>query len=206
MTNIYEQPWLLLIVSGGVLPAVFVIRAVFPQKYKWLWLLPFLIAASAFAIDYFVKTDAEKVRDVIAKTVKAAEKEDAEAMMSRFCDDYRDSFHPSREALLDNCRWWLSEPVIEKNVLRIVSLKVEPPNVRLAEDGEARRAEAVFTVRVVFDPQGPVFEYRKMMVFKLRADFREVRGGWCFSRVEVIEIDLQPAGWQQIQGVSGEIF
>jgi hypothetical protein len=195
MTNIFEQPWLLLIVSGSVLLVVFVIRAVFPQKFKWLWLLPVLLAASAFAVDYFIDTDTEKVRVVIAKLVKAAEKEDAEAMMSRLCDDYRDSFHPSKQALLNDCRWWLSEPVIEKNVLSIVSLKVEPPN-----------AEAVFTVRVVFDPQGPVYELRKMMLFKLRADLREERGGWCFSRVEVLEIDLQPADWRRIQGMSGEIF
>jgi hypothetical protein len=195
MTNIYEQPWLLLAVSAGVLLAVFIFRAIFPQRHKWLWLLPILLAALAFAIDYFVETDTEKVRDVIAKVVKAAEKEDAEAMMSRFCDDYRDSFHVSKQALLNNCRWWLSEPVIEKNVLSIVSLKVEPP-----------RAEAVFTVRVVFDPQGPVFEYRKMMIFKLRADLREERDGWCFSRVEVLEIDLQPADWRRIQGAGSEIF
>jgi predicted amidohydrolase len=195
MTNIYEQPWLLLIVSGGILPAVFVIRAVFPQRFKWLWLLPLFLAASAFAIDYFVKTDSEKVRAVLAEAAKAVEKEDVEALKPLFSDDYRDSFHPSREAILNSCKWWLSGPVIEKNVLRIVSLKVELP-----------RAEAVFTVRVVFDPKGPVFEYRKLMLFKLRADFRKQGSGWYISRMEVIEIDLQPAGWQQIQGVSGEIF
>lgn len=206
MTNIYEQPWLLLAISAVALLVVFVIRAVFPQKFKWLWLLPVLLAASAFAVDYFIDTDTEKVRVVIAKLVKAAEKEDAEAMMSRLCDDYRDSFHPSKQALLNNCRWWLSEPVIEKNVISIVSLKVEPPNARLDSPSSARRAEAVFTVRVVFDPQGPVYELRKMMLFKLRADLREERGGWCFSRVEVLEIDLQPADWRRIQGMSGEIF
>ncbi len=195
MTNIYEQPWLLLIVSAAVFLAVFVVRSMFPQKYRWLWLLPALLAASAFAIDYFVQTDAEKVRGVIAETVKAAEKEDAEAMMACFCDDYRDSFHPSKQSLLNQCNWWLSQPVIKKNILRIVSLKVEPPN-----------AEAVFTVRVVFDPQGPVFEFRKLMIFKLRADFTKQAGDWCFTRVEVLEIDLQPADWRRIQGLGAEAF
>ncbi len=207
MTNIYEQPWLLLAVSVGFLLAVFIFRAIFPQRHKWwLWLLPVLLAASAFAIDYFVETDAEKVRNIIAKAVKAVEKEDAEALVPLFSDDYHDSFHASKEALLSNCRWRLSEPIIEKNVLRIISLKVEPPNARLDSPSSARRAEAVFTVRVVFDPQGPIFEYRKMMPFKLRADFREERGNWFFSRVEVLEIDLQPADWRLIQGMGGEIF
>ena len=157
--------------------------------------MPILLAASAFALDYFIETDAEKVRAVLARVVKAVEKEDAELLTPLFSDDYHDSFHASREALLNNCQWWLSGPIIEKNILRIVSLEVKPPN-----------AEAVFTVRVVFDPQGPVFEYRKMMVFKLRADFHEERSAWLISRVEVLEIDLHPADWRQIQGGAGEIF
>jgi hypothetical protein len=196
MTNIYEQPWLLLIASVVVLLAVFIFRAIFPQRHKWwLWLLPVLLAASAFAVDYFVETDAEKVRAVLVEAVNDVEKEDAEALVPLFSDDYHDSFHASKQALLDNCRWWLSGPIIEKNVLRIISLKVEPPN-----------AEAVFTVRVVFDPQGPVFEIRKMMVFKLRADFSKQGDEWFFNRVEVFEIDLQPADWRLIQGMGGEIF
>lgn len=157
--------------------------------------MPVLLAALSFALDFFVETDAEKVRAVLARAVKAVEKENPELLTPLFSDDYHDSFHASREALLGNCKTWLSGPIIEKNVLRIVSLEVKPPN-----------AEAVFTVRVVFDPKGPVFEYRKMMLFKLRADFREERGGWFFSRVEVLEIDLQPADWRHIQGGAGEIF
>jgi hypothetical protein len=196
VTNIYEQPWLLLIVSVAVLLAVFIFRAIFPQRHKWwLWLLPVLLAVSAFAVDYFVQTDAEKVRSLLAEAAKDVEKEDVEALTPLFSKDYHDSFHASKEALFDNCRWWLSQPIIEKNVLRIVSLEVEPPN-----------AEAVFTVRVVFDPQGPVFEYRKMMLFKLRADFSKQADRWYFSRIEVLEIDLQPADWQHIQGLSSEVF
>jgi len=196
MRNIFEQPSLLLIVSAVALLVVFVFRALFPQSRKWwLWLLPILLAASAFALDYFIETDAEKVRAVLARVVKAVEKEDAELLTPLFSDDYHDSFHASREALLNNCQWWLSGPIIEKNILRIVSLEVKPPN-----------AEAVFTVRVVFDPQGPVFEYRKMMVFKLRADLHKQGDNWCLSQVEILEIDLQPADWRRIQGLSGEVF
>jgi hypothetical protein len=194
-------------VSAVALLVVFVFRALFPQRRKWwLWLLPVLLAASAFALDFFVETDAEKVRTVLARAVKAVEKENPELLTPLFSDDYRDSFHASKEALLNNCRWWLSQPLIEKNVLRIVSLEVNPPKARLDSPSSARRAEAVFTVRVVFDPQGPVFEYRKMMIFKLRADFRKQGSGWFFSRVEVLEIDLHPADWQHIQGWAGEIF
>jgi hypothetical protein len=96
---------------------------------------------------------------------------------------------------LDNCKQRLSEPIIEKNVHGIVSLDVRPAN-----------ATVIFTVRVVFDPQGPIYEYRKMMIFKLRAELRKEGVRWLFTRVEVLEIDLQPADWRHIQGGAGEIL
>ena len=88
----------------------------------------------------------------------------------------------------------MSEPIIEKNVHRIVSMDVRPPN-----------ATVVFTVRVVFDPRGPIYEYRKMMFFKLQAELRKEGEEWLFTRFEVLEIDLQPADWQHIQGIGGEM-
>jgi len=191
MTNIYEQPWLLLAVSAVVLLALAIFR---PQKHKFLfWLFPVIIAASAFAIDYLVPTDVEKVQGVIAGLVKAAEKEDPEAIGRLISNDYRDSSHRSKRALMENCRDRLSEPIIEKNVLTIVSMEVEPPN-----------ATVVFTVRVVFDPQGPVFEFSKMMIFKLQAQLGKEGDNWLIKRIEVVAINLQPADWQHLQGVGGE--
>jgi hypothetical protein len=196
MTNIFEQPWLLLIASVVVLLAVAVFRGLSPQRHKWwFWLLPVIIAIAAFAIDYFVRTDVEKVKETIAKAVRAVEKENAEAIGPLISNDYHDSFHASKQALLDNCRARLSEPIIEKNVHGIVSLDVRPPN-----------ATAVFTVRVVFDPQGPIYEFRKIMLFKLQAELRKEGANWFFTRVEVLEIDLQPADWRHIQGVAGEVL
>jgi hypothetical protein len=196
MTSIFEQPWLLLIVSGVVLLAVAVIRGLFPQRHRWwFWLLPVVIATAAFAIDFFVRTDTEKIKDVIAKAVRAVEKEDTGAIGPLLSNDYRDSFHASKQALLDSCRARLSEPIIEKNVHRIVSLDVRPANTT-----------AVFTVRVVFDPQGPIYEYRQIMLFKLQAELHKEGANWLFTRVEVLEIDLQPADWQHIQGGAGEIL
>jgi hypothetical protein len=196
MTNILEQPWLLLIASVVVLLAVAVFRGLFPQRHRWwFWLLPVIIAIAAFAIDFFVRTDVEKVKETIAKAVRAVEKEDAEAIGPLISNDYHDSFHASKQALLDNCRERLSEPIIEKNVYGIVSLNVKPPN-----------ATAVFTVRVVFDPQGPIYEFRKIMLFKLQAELRKEGANWFFTRVEVLEIDLQPADWRHIQGGAGEIL
>ena len=190
MTNIFEQPWLLLIVAGVVFLGVAVFRDVLPPGRVWLfWLLPVVIAIAAFGIDYFVQTDKEKVEAVLAKACRAVEGEDIRALEPLISNDYRDSVHPSKQALLNHFGERLSKPVIEKIVSAIVSLDIKPPD-----------ATVVFTARVMFDPKGPVYEYRKMMLFKLQADLKREVGEWFFSRTEILTIDLQPAGWKNTQG------
>jgi len=196
MTNIFEQPWLLLIVAGVVFLLVAVFRDALPPGRAWLfWLLPIVIAAAAFGLDYLVQTDKEKIETVLAKASKAVERENIGAMQPLISKDYRDSVHLSREALLEHFRERLSEPVIEKIVPAIVSLDIKSPD-----------ATVVFTARVMFDPKGPVYEYRKMMLFKLQAELKKEAGNWFFSKVEIITIDFQPAGWQFTQGNPGDIF
>jgi hypothetical protein len=185
MTNIYEQPWLLLIVACAAGLIVFTIGRLRPQRQKWwFWLLPVIIALAAFAFDYFIETDSEQVRDVIAGAVKAVEKGKTDVLEPLISEDYRDSFHASKQSLMYHSRAWLEERVIKENVYRVISLDVNSPE-----------ATAVFTVRVVLDPRGPIYEYVKMMFFKIRADFRKEVGKWRFIRVEILE----PSDWQNIQ-------
>lgn len=197
MTNIFEQPWLLLIVAGVVFLVVAFFRDLLPPKRAWLfWLLPVVIAIAAFAIDYLVQTDKEKIEAVLAKASRAVEKEDIKALSPLIWKNYSDSVHPSKQALLDNFRERLSEPVIEKIVPAIVSLDIKPAEATIE-----------FTARVMFDPKGPVYEYRKTpMIFKLEADLTKEGSEWFFSRAEILTIDLQPAGWKNAQGGAGEIF
>jgi hypothetical protein len=190
MMNIFEQPWLLLIVAGVVFLVVAFFRDLLPPKRAWVfWLLPVVIAIAAFGIDYLVQTDREKIEAVLAKACRAVEGEDIRALASLISNDYRDSVHPSKQALLNHFGERLSKPVIEKIVPAIVSLDIKPPD-----------ATVVFTARVMFDPKGPVYEYQKMMLFKLQADLKREGDEWLFSRTEILTIDLQPAGWKNTQG------
>jgi hypothetical protein len=196
MTNIYEQPWLLLIIAGVVLLLVLVYFWLAPQNRKW-WLMlpPAIIALSAFGLDFLVQTDAEKVEIVIAKAVRAAQNEDVDAIDRLISPDYHDSFNESKQALMHRLDAQLSGPVIEKNVLRIVSLTVNPPD-----------ANAVLTVRVVFDPKGPIHDFQKQMLFKFDAYFIKQADDWLFRRVELLEIDMHPLDWQQMRDSPADFF
>ena len=196
MWNIYEEPWLLLIVSGVVLLGTIVYRGFWPQRRKWWhWGFFVIIAAAAFGIDFFVQTDAEKVKGAIAKVVKAAQNEDVNAMGRLLAEDYHDSFNGSKEALMNRLRSQLDGPVIEKNVLRFITLDVNTPNAR-----------SVFTVRVVFDPKGPVYDYRQQMILKLEATLIKRGDLWFIRDFELLEMDLQPVDWKNIINISGGAF
>ena len=195
MTNIFEQPRLLLIVAGVVFLGVAFFRDLLPPRRAWIfWLLPVVIAVAAFGIDYLVQTDREKIEAVLAKASRAVEREDIKAIEPLIWKNYSDSVHPSKQELLDHFRERLDEPIIEKIVPAIVSLDIKPSE-----------AKVIFTARVMFDPKGPVYEYQKMMLFKLEANLTKEAGEWFFSRTEILTINLQPAGWKNTQG-GGEIF
>jgi hypothetical protein len=190
MMNVFEEPWLLLIVAGVVFLGVAIFRDALPPKRTWaFWLLPIVIALTAFGLDYFVQTDKEKIQTTLAKACKAVETENINALQPLMSNDYRDSVHSSKQELLDHFRARLDEPIIEKIVPAIVSLEINPPT-----------AKAVFTARVMLDPRGPIYEYQKMMVFKLEAELRKEAGKWLFTKVEITAINFQPAGWKNTQG------
>jgi hypothetical protein len=196
MWNIFETPWLLLIVAGVVFIGLAIFRGLLPPKRAWaFWFLPVAVAIAAFAIDFLVETDKEKIETVLAKACKAVENEDIESAEPLIWKNYSDSIHPTKQILLNHFQLRLSEPVIEKIVPAIVSLDIKPPNATL-----------VFTARVMFDPKGPVYEYRKMMLFKAQADLIKEGDAWFFSRAEILTIDLQPAGWKYMEGNPAEIF
>ena len=196
MTNIVEQPWLLLIAAGVVFIGLAMFRDLLPARRAWLfWLLPVAIAISAFGIDYFFQSDKEKIETILARASRAVEREDIKSLEPLFWKNYSDSAHPSKQALLNHFQSRLDEPLIEKIVPAIVSLDIRQSD-----------AMVIFTARVKFDPQGPVYEYMKEMLFKLQADLTKEGDGWFFSKTEILTINLQPAGWKNTQGNPAEIF
>ncbi len=188
MFNILEQPWTLLAASGAVFIILVYLNYYLTGKRRLLWLLPLLIAAAAFGIDYLIETDQEQIKSAVAKTVKAAEREDCTAIEQLIADDYHDSFHKSKRSLMAHCRGVLSEPTILKTVYRFPSVTVHSP-----------QATVLFTVRVLFDPQSYIYEYRKQMVFKIEATLRKQDSRWLFTSFEIPQIDGFDADWNRLQ-------
>ncbi len=190
MSVIFEQPWPLLITAGIVLLLVIIFRSIFPQnRHAWQWLLPALLAAAAFGLDFLVETDREKINAVIETGVKAVEEENPDAIEAIIADNYRDSFHKTKNDLMYHCRVSLAEPLIEKNIKRIQAIEVSLPT-----------ATAVFTVRIIFDKRGLAYQnFKQQMLVKAEVDLqKQPAGNWLITRAEILELDLRSVNWQDI--------
>ncbi|MHC4912641.1 MAG: hypothetical protein ACYTE5_06500 [Planctomycetota bacterium] len=128
MWNIFEQPWTLLTAGVIALLILLILRGKLAEKrIWWLWLLPIVLVAAAFALDFFVQTDLEKINAAITAVVKAVEDENPDAIEPIIADNYHDSLHGTKKDLLFFCRRKFSEPLVEKNIKRIVSIDISGP-------------------------------------------------------------------------------
>ena len=190
MLNIFQQPWALLITAVISLFIILIIRGILPEKrHLWQLAVPILIAASAFGLDLLVKTDTEQITEVIKKGARAVKNENPDAIEPLISENYRDSFHRNKNHLMRRCKSLLSKPLIEKAIARLVSIDIQPPE-----------ASAIFTVRVVFDKQSYIYQYRQQMFFKMKLQLQKDRNKqWLINRAEILEIDRRPANWRDIK-------
>jgi len=192
MSDIFEQPWPLLITAGVILIILLLFRGIFPNRKRWWqFLIPVLIGAAALGLDRLVQTDLEKIEAVIAAVSKAAEEEDCEKIEPLIADDYRDSHHRNKQRLMSRCRSRLSSPLIDKNITTVISTDIS-----------SSTATAVFTVRILFDTQSRVYQNYSMriMLMKIKINLQKTPDEkWLIDRAEIVEINRQPANWQDIR-------
>jgi len=192
MFDVFERPWGLLIVAIVALPVLLMFRGIFPGKRHWWQLaLPAFLAVAAFGLDLLVQTDLEKINLVIDTGVEAVEEENPDAIEPIISENYSDSSHRTKTALMRHCRRTLSEPLIEKNIKRIVEIDVSPSRTT---------AEATFTVRIVFDKRSYVYQsYKRIMLAKVKVNLQKEQSKWLINQAELLELDRQPVNWQNIR-------
>ncbi len=190
MFNVFEHPWGLTTIAIIASLILLIFRSIFPEKRCWWqWLIPAFLILAAFGLDSLVETDSEKIDSVINTGVKAVENEDPDTIEMILADNYSDSFHSTKSALMSYCRATLSEPLVEKNIKRTVSIEVQP-----------LKATVIFTVRILFDKQSYVYQgFKQQVLTEVQADLqKQPDGRWLINRVELLKIDLHPADWRTI--------
>ena len=190
MWNIFEQPWTLILVAVAVLIVIAVVRAVLPdKKHWWQWLFPLVIVAAAFGIDFYVKTDLEKIRKLIDFGVKAVEKEDCDAIEKIIDENYRDSYHYNKTALMQKC-----QSLLRLNFISKVHASIKQKNI------SANNATFEVFARILFDENSEIYSYLKFMLIKAELKLQKnADGKWLISQAEILEVNNQPSNWKGIR-------
>ena len=191
MLNIFEQPWTLLAAAVLTLFGMLTFRSVWPERRRWWQLLiPAAIAIGGFGIDFFVQTDLEKINVVIDMGIKAVEEKDCTTIETIIADNYRDSFHNTKNDLVSDCRMQLSSSLVEKGKKRACLVELSPPT-----------AAATVFVLIIFDKNSHIAQnYKSSISVKARLYLeKQPDKKWLITRVEIQEIDRQTVSWRQIR-------
>jgi len=195
----------LFVIAVVVLLALLAFRRISPAKWRWWYfIIPLFLAVAAFGIDRLIQTDLEKIRAVIDRAEQAVKEENAAMLAGVISDSYRDSLHGSKETLMNSFKARFSEPLVEKTITRIASIDIEP---------SVLSATAIFTVRVVFEPQSYVYDFKREALVKVELDLRKEPArrqsqtevppskitDWRIRRAELLELDLHPTNWRDVE-------
>lgn len=192
MFDFFEQPYTLIGGAVLVLFGVLTFRSVLPEKRRWWqWLLPMVLAGSAFGLDAMVQTDSEQINAVIDTGIAAAVERDLVSLGRIISPDYKDSAHESKQRLLYHCR-----QAVAQN--QVVSAKKK--GVRLADLSESAATANVF-IRIVFDENSYFAEnYKPSVQVKVDVTFERRAGpGWLVQCVELRSIDGQACSWRHVR-------
>ncbi len=189
MTNIFQTPWLLLFVSLVLLMIVAVWRQSYPEKQRW-WqlLLPLVLAIIAFGLDYFVKTDYEKVKHTIKCTRDAVVAEDADALARTLSPGYSDRSHNSGGQLVRFMRSFFTTTKIDKAPQTTGKIVIDAPTAT---------AENVYRVHV--EPNSAYTQAASLYYVKVRIRLtKNADAQWLITGCELLELNFQPFHWRDL--------
>lgn len=191
MFDFFEQPWTLIGAAVVVLFGLLTFRSVFPEKRRWWQLLvPFIVVGIAFGLDAIVKTDLEKINTTIDMGIKAVKEEDVRAVERILSDRYSDSYHRSKRHLLDHFKQVLSEPLIanHKQTGRLIDIK-------------GSQATVILFTTVTFEKNSRIAQnFTSFLMIKTKLALeKQPDENWLLKRIEVLELNRQPANWGHIR-------
>lgn len=188
MWNIFEQPWTLVGLAIVVLLGVLTFRSVWYEKRAtWQWLLPAGVALLGFGLDFLVATDLEKIQGMMKTAMRAAEQEDIATLGRLIAEDYADSVHADKRALMDQCQSRLVSPAVEQVKKIATVFEIAAP-----------QATVTLTVSVRLEKESYWVRTYGLAAALVKAQFwlhKQPDGNWQVTRIEIEEVNKMPASW-----------
>jgi len=185
MWNIFEQPWLLIIVAVILFIAHRIWRGIQPEKMKNKYLLvPLVVLLLAIGLDFIFKTDVEKINGVIKTTKRAAVEIDTEAVKSIVWEGYSDIANSSRDEAISYFKSGLSVAPLER-------VFIAEKNIEINGEKAKVRAKA----GLIFKPEAPISATSIVLEVELK---KFADGRWLIVTSELIEFGKQKMNWNQL--------
>ncbi|MFH1884810.1 MAG: hypothetical protein ABIL62_19090, partial [Planctomycetota bacterium] len=118
------------------------------------------------------------------------EEEDCNAIEAIIAESYQDSSHDTKRHLMRYCRQRLTPSMVEKNKKRACRVELSPPN-----------ATATLFMLTTFDKNSSISVNYKSFLFS-KIEFRLQKQHdktWLIDRAEILELDKQPAKWNNLR-------
>lgn len=192
MLNIFEQPWTMIGVAFLSLIVIFVYRAVYPQKQRsWQLLIPVLIALLGLSLDYFVKTDYEKIDSLLNTAISSVADQTTDVYQQIISDNYTDSSRRTKTELLAYRQALLSQNVITS--CKKTGVLINPPSNNLA----TAMINATITLNRSLSPE---LDGLNVLLVEAKAYLqKEPDKIWRIQKTEILELNNQPVSWKDMR-------
>jgi len=187
MWNIFENSWLLVILTIIAWIVASVVRQEKPEwGYKPL-LVPLLLAVLAFGLDYAVTTDYEAVSSIVPACKRAAVAGNPARIMELISPNYTDRYHKDKAAIEGRVRHTITGSSIDK-------IRTKSHNITV----DGRQAESELSVAVHLNSDSRYAEYGVFYLVEMKFEYEKIAGKWYIRRMELTSVNNQPMDWPAV--------
>ncbi len=182
----YESPILLIIVSVALFCVITLFRNFMPEKRRWWqFVIPAVVFVAAFAVDYFVETDREKVRARILEARAAVLSQQPQVIIGMLDTDYQGQHGYNREAVAKKCRQYFSRPFAKKIRINYNEITVD-----------GNKAQSILNTTVHFEESTEAGQYFTLAVIEAKIDFIRHGDTWFVRNVHIEKVNnKEPPRW-----------
>jgi hypothetical protein len=190
MWNVFEYPFVGIGIAFLSLVGIWVYQVIRPdKKRKWHFAVPFVIAGLAFALEFFVQTDKEKILAAFNQGVRSFQEQKIEPIREIIAEDYSDAAHGSKELLVAYCQALFQTAAVEK----VTTFSRE---VRI----DRTQGDFIVEAMVKFTEDSEIAKMGKpFLIVKARLHFKKTpQKKWLVCGSEILELDRKPVNWNQL--------
>ena len=190
LLNIFETPWLLLMISAAVWMIITIVALMKGmENRRWRLLLPLLLGMIAFGVDYFVKTDHEKIDSLVTILTESAVDGNLSQLEMIVSENYSDAKNKSKRHLLAFCK-----PIYGRGQIQKINRKYFDINVTRP------KAKCDLDMVVILDPESSYAMAGNIVAIETRLHLsRSDDGMWQIVSSEILKANNYDVSWKTVR-------